>query len=125
MISDTFPNLSTPVGWPHQWLKFSYLLYKHLVSQVSLYPPCIQIHICNHHFRHTLCLPPDSLMLGHILKTTEGTALTLIGLREGTVHPLSFLDQDVSADFLSKISPKKLEVKIDINRVILTLCQAH
>jgi hypothetical protein len=28
--------------------------------------------------------------------------LTLIGTREGTFHPLSFLDQDLLAEFLSK-----------------------
>ena len=30
--------------------------------------------------------------------------LTLIGMREGTFHPFSFLDQNSSAEFLSKIS---------------------
>ena len=30
--------------------------------------------------------------------------LTLIGMRQGTFHPLSFLDQILSAEFLSKIS---------------------
>ena len=52
----------------------------------------------------------------------EGT-LTLIGMREGTFHPLSFLDQILPAEFLSKIS--KPEVKIDTNWVNLTPCQAH
>ena len=33
--------------------------------------------------------------------------LTLIGMREGTFHPLSFLDQSLSAEFLSKISNSK------------------
>ena len=47
--------------------------------------------------------------------------LTLIGMRGGTFISLSFLDQILSADFLSKLS-KLFEVKIDINRVILTLC---
>jgi hypothetical protein len=32
------------------------------------------------------------------------TLLTLIGMREGTIHPLSFLDQILSAEFISKIS---------------------
>ena len=46
--------------------------------------------------------------------------LTLIGMREGTFNPLSFLDQKLSAEFLSF-----LEVKIDINQVILTPCPAY
>ena len=33
-------------------------------------------------------------------------ALTLIGMREGTFIPLSFLDLTLSAEFLSKISKK-------------------
>ena len=39
--------------------------------------------------------------------------LTLIGMREGAFHPLSFLDQNLSAENFKK----KLEVKIDINQV--------
>lgn len=53
------------------------------------------------------------------------SALTLIGMRKGTFHPLSFLDQNLSAEFLSKNSKLFLDMKIYINRVILTLCQAH
>ena len=53
------------------------------------------------------------------------TPFTLIGMRQGTFHPLSFLDQDVSTDFLSQILNKKLEVRIEINQIVLTLCQAH
>ena len=49
--------------------------------------------------------------------------LTLNGMREGTFPPLSFLDQILSAEFLSKNS--KLGEKIDINRINLTPCQAH
>ena len=37
-------------------------------------------------------------------------SLTLIGMREGTFHPLPFLDQILSADFLSKLS-KLFEVE--------------
>ena len=36
--------------------------------------------------------------------TFSMTMLTLIGMRQGTFHPLSFLDRTLSADFLPKIS---------------------
>jgi hypothetical protein len=42
------------------------------------------------------------------------------GMRAGNFHPLSFFDQILSAEFLSKT-----KVKIDINQVNLTSCQAH
>ena len=50
--------------------------------------------------------------------------LTLIGMRGDAFISLSFLDQILSADFLSKLF-KLLKVKIDINQVILTLCPAY
>ena len=54
--------------------------------------------------------------------------LTLIGMicmKQGTSPPpLSFLDRILSAEFLSKNFQTFLEVKIDINRVNLTPCQA-
>ena len=55
--------------------------------------------------------------------TNFWSLLTLIGMRGDTFISLSYLDQIFSADFLSKLS--KLEVKIDINGVDLTPCQAH
>ena len=69
---------------------------------------------------------PQSIDFKRILrwKGIPAETLTLIGMTEGTFHPLSFLDQILSAEFLSKNS-KLLEVKIDINSVNLTLCQAH
>ena len=42
------------------------------------------------------------------MATGNKNLLTLIGMREGTFHPLSFLDKILSADFLSKI-PKLIE----------------
>ena len=50
---------------------------------------------------------------------------TLFGMGGDTFIPLSFLDWILSAKFISKISKLFLEVKIDINRVDLTPCQAH
>ena len=50
--------------------------------------------------------------------------LTLIGIRGATFISLSFLDQILSADFLSKLS-KLFKVKFDINRVILTPYPAY
>ena len=50
--------------------------------------------------------------------------LTLIGMREGTFHPLSFLDQIFVIWFFIKTFQTFLEVKIDINRVNLIPCQA-
>ena len=49
--------------------------------------------------------------------------LTLIGMRGDTFISLIFLDQILSAEFLSKIS-KILEVKVDINWVNLTPFEA-
>ena len=51
-------------------------------------------------------------------RKTSKLFLTLIGMRGDTFISLSFLNQILSADFLSKLS-KHLEVKIEINRVIL------
>ena len=51
--------------------------------------------------------------------------LTLSGTRKGIFTPLSLLDQILSADFFFKNSQTLLEVKIEINPVILTPCQAH
>jgi hypothetical protein len=48
--------------------------------------------------------------------------LILIGMRQGTFHPLSFLDQTLSAEFLTKKFQIFFEVKIRIN---LTPWQAH
>ena len=53
---------------------------------------------------HSL-LSPEHVAASHPIKK-EGIVLTLIGMREGTFHPPSILDQDVSADFLSKKSKK-------------------
>ena len=50
--------------------------------------------------------------------------LTLIGIRGATFISLSFLDQILLADFLSKLS-KLFKVKFDINRVILTPYPAY
>ena len=50
--------------------------------------------------------------------------LTLSGMGRDIFTPLSLLDQILSAEFFSKIS-KLSEVKIEINRVILTPCPAH
>ena len=59
--------------------------------------------------------------IAKLLETySEHSWLTLIGMREGTFHPLSFLDQILSAEFLSNISKLFWEVKIDNNRVNLT-----
>ena len=38
------------------------------------------------------------------LELTFHLLLILIGMREGTFHTLSFMDQNFSAEFLSKIS---------------------
>ena len=43
--------------------------------------------------------------------------LTLIGMSEGTFHPLSFLEKIFSAEFFIKNFQTFLEVKIDINRI--------
>ena len=48
--------------------------------------------------------------------------LTLSGTGQGTFTCMSLLDQILSADFFFK---NLVEVKIDINRVILTTCPAH
>ena len=56
-----------------------------------------------------------------LVPSSAGSLLTLIDMRGDTFISLSFLDQILSGKFLSKI----LEVKIDINRVNLTPCQAH
>ena len=48
-------------------------------------------------------------------------ALTLIDMRGDTFISLYFLDLTFSAEFLSKISKKNWEVKIDIDRLILIL----
>ena len=45
-------------------------------------------------------------------------ALTLIGTREGTFHPLSFLDEILSAEFLSQISEFFWRWKLTSNRLI-------
>ena len=54
-----------------------------------------------------------------------GLDLNLIGMRGDTFISSSFLDQILTAEFLPKISKKILEVKIDINWVNFTPCQAH
>ena len=51
--------------------------------------------------------------------------LTLISMRQGTFHPLSSLDQILPAEFFIKDFQTFLELRIDINRVNLTPCQAH
>ena len=51
--------------------------------------------------------------------------LTLIGMREGTFYPLVLFGPDFVSWIFIKNSRKILEVKIDINRVNLTPCQAH
>ena len=56
-----------------------------------------------------------------LVPSSAGSLLTLIDMRGYTLISLSFLDQILSGKFLSKI----WEVKIDINRVNLTPCQAH
>ena len=50
--------------------------------------------------------------------------LTLIGMREGTFHPLSILDQICQLIFDQKF-PNFFKVKMCINQVNLTPCQAH
>ena len=60
-----------------------------------------------------------------IIVKTANISLTLIGMIQGTFTSLIIL----GLDFVSLICIKKfqtfLEVKIDINRVNLTPCQAH
>ena len=51
-----------------------------------------------------------------ILDLQKDKALILIGMREVTFIPLSFLDLTLSPEFLSKF-PKNLEVKIDIGLI--------
>ena len=52
--------------------------------------------------------------------------LTLIGMRQGTFIPLSFLDWIFSTYLiLIKNFQTFLKVKIDINRINLTTYQAH
>ena len=57
-----------------------------------------------------------------ILTVSQDSPLTLFGTGGDTFIPLFLLDQILSADFFFKLF---LEVKIDIDRVIMTLCQAH
>ena len=51
-------------------------------------------------------------------------SLTLIGMRGDTFISLSFLDQILSVEFFIKNFQPILEVKIDINWINLTPCQA-
>ena len=51
--------------------------------------------------------------------------LTLIAMRGDTFHSLSFLDQILSAEFVSKISKKNSEVEMVIDPVKVTPCQTH
>ena len=51
--------------------------------------------------------------------------LTLSGTGQGIFTHLNLLDQILKADFLFKIFQTSLEVKIEINRVILTPCPSH
>ena len=59
------------------------------------------------------------------LSYTEYNALTLIGMRQGTFTPLVILGLDFVSWICIKNFQTFLEVKIDINRVNLTPCQAH
>ena len=51
--------------------------------------------------------------------------LTLIGMREGTIHPLVFFGSDFSSRIFITDFQTFLEVKIDINRVNLTPFSAY
>ena len=51
--------------------------------------------------------------------------LTLSGTEEGTFTLMFLFDQILSADFFFKDFQTLLEVKIEINQVILTPCLAH
>ena len=51
--------------------------------------------------------------------------LTQIGMRQGTFHPLSFLEQIFGSWIFIKSFKTFFEVKIDINRVNLPPCQAQ
>ena len=78
--------------------------------------------------RHSLktgngILPP-ALDPSFLCRDHKCGELTLIGMRQGTFHPFSFLDHIFSADFFIKNFQTFLEVKIDTNRVNLTPCQA-
>jgi hypothetical protein len=53
---------------------------------------------------YTLIQSPTYLLTYFLRRKNSLSNLTLIGMREGTFHPLSFLDQILSAKFLSKIS---------------------
>ena len=55
----------------------------------------------------------------------EKYSLTLSDMGQGIFIPLSLLDQILSADFFFKNFQTLLEVKIEINQVILTPCPAH
>ena len=57
-----------------------------------------------------------------VLMEANTSFLTLIGMRQCTFNPLSFLDLIFGIWFFFKKFQKNLEVKIDIN---LTPCQAH
>ena len=56
---------------------------------------------------------------------TGGRALTLIGMRQGTFTPLVISGWDFVSWICIKNFQTFLEVKIDINRVNLTPCQAY
>ena len=51
--------------------------------------------------------------------------LTLSGTGQGTFTLMSLIDQILSADFFFKNFQMCLDVKIEINWVILTSCPAH
>jgi hypothetical protein len=68
---------------------------------------------------HKFYLSPLQRTLIHLF------ASTLIGMRGNNFISLFVLEHILRADFLSKNFQTFLEMKIDINWVSLTTCQAH